>query len=104
MTGQNDFSESERSAIYLVIAESRDVRRGFTDRGMPDDLLDRPLAAAHNAPSVGLMQPTRFIVIRRRTTRQAIYEIFQQANSKARDLYQDEVLKQYDSLKLEGIL
>jgi 5,6-dimethylbenzimidazole synthase len=104
MTEKKHFSETERSAIYRVIAERRDVRRGFTDRALPDDLLDRLLSAAHNAPSVGLMQPTRFIVIRSRTVRQAVYDTFHQANAEARTLYDGEEQKQYDSLKLEGIL
>jgi 5,6-dimethylbenzimidazole synthase len=50
------FSELERAAVYRAIAARRDVRRGFVDRPLPDELLQRLLAAAHSAPSVGFMQ------------------------------------------------
>lgn len=104
MPGDVPFSDTDRSAIYRVIALRRDVRRGFLDRALPDELLGRLLAAAHSAPSVGLMQPSRFIVIRNLDIRRAVYEIFQNANAEARAVYDGEKKEQYDALKLEGIL
>jgi len=98
------FNEADRSAIYRAIALRRDVRRGFLDRPLPGELLKRLLAAAHNAPSVGLMQPSRFIVIRNLDTRRAVYNIFKDANADARELYEGEKKEKYDALKLEGIL
>lgn len=98
------FNEVEREAVYRVIAERRDVRRGFVDTPLPDDLLLRLLAAAHCAPSVGLMQPTRFIVIRDYETRKAVHQIFEAANSRAADCYKGEQADRYSGLKLEGIL
>ena len=56
-----------------MIAERRDIRR-FRPDPVPDDVLRRVLAAAHRAPSVGLMQPWRLIVVRdarRRASRSA---------------------------------
>ena len=52
------YGDQERDAVYRAIATRRDVRSGFLDEPLPDDLLRRLLAAAHSAPSVGLMQPT----------------------------------------------
>ena len=104
MQGDPSFSDADRSAIYRAIALRRDVRRGFINRPLPDELLGRLLAAAHHAPSVGFMQPSRFIVIRNNATRQAIYDIFKDANAQARELYEGDRKEQYDSLKLEGIL
>jgi 5,6-dimethylbenzimidazole synthase len=98
------FNEAERNAVYRVIAERRDVRRGFLDAALPDDLIGRLLAAAHSAPSVGLMQPSRFIVIRDYGIRKAIHQIFEAANRRALDSYNDEQAEQYAALKLEGIL
>jgi 5,6-dimethylbenzimidazole synthase len=98
------FNDAERAAIYRAIAARRDVRRGFIDRPLPEDLLHRLLAAAHSAPSVGLMQPTRFIVIRDRATRSAVHGIFEDANREAAATYQGEQADQYAALKLEGIL
>jgi len=98
------FNESERAAVYRAIDTRRDVRRGFVDRPLPEELLQRLLAAAHSAPSVGLMQPSRFIVIRDLATRTAVHNIFEEANHKAAATYQGEQGKQYAALKLEGIL
>jgi 5,6-dimethylbenzimidazole synthase len=98
------FTDIERDAVYRAIAARRDVRRGFLDRPLPDDLLHRLLAAAHSAPSVGLMQPSRFIVVRDRSTRTSIYNLFQQANAEAAATYNGARADQYAALKLEGIL
>jgi 5,6-dimethylbenzimidazole synthase len=104
MAGDNAFPEAERAAVYRAIAERRDVRRGFVDRPLPDELLQRLLAAAHSAPSVGLMQPSRFIVIRDLAIRQAVHDIFEEANAAAAATYAGEQREQYTALKLEGIL
>ncbi len=98
------FSETERDAVYRAIAERRDVRRGFLDKPLPEDLLHRLLAAAHSAPSVGLMQPWRFIVIRDSVVRRAVHGIFEEANQQAADRYMGEQRERYAALKLEGIL
>ena len=55
------YSAAERQAIYRVIGERRDMRRFVPDAVVADDVLARLLVAAHSAPSVGLMQPWRFI-------------------------------------------
>jgi 5,6-dimethylbenzimidazole synthase len=99
-----DFNESERAAVYRAISARRDVRRGFVNRPLPEELLQRLLAAAHSAPSVGLMQPSRFIVIRDFSTRTAVHNIFEEANRRAASTYQGERAEQYAALKLEGIL
>jgi 5,6-dimethylbenzimidazole synthase len=98
------FDESQRDAIYRVIAERRDVRRGFLDTPLPEDLIRRLLIAAHNAPSVGHMQPSRFILIRNYDTRKAVYQNFQAANKRAFEQYRGEQAQLYSELKLEGIL
>jgi len=98
------FNESERAAVYRAIAARRDVRRGFIDRPLPDEVLQRLLAAAHSAPSVGLMQPSRFIVIRDLAIRTAVHNIFEEANTRAAAAYEGEQREQYAALKLEGIL
>ncbi|WP_254064767.1 5,6-dimethylbenzimidazole synthase [Granulicella sp. S156] len=104
MPANKAFSELERAAVYRAIAERRDVRRGFLSRPLPDELLQRLLAAAHSAPSVGLMQPSRFIVIRDLAKRRAVHDIFKEANAKAAAIYEGAQGDQYAALKLEGIL
>jgi 5,6-dimethylbenzimidazole synthase len=54
------FSNTERAAVYRAIAERRDMRH-FLPGPIDPVVLLRLLQAAHAAPSVGLMQPWRFI-------------------------------------------
>jgi nicotinate-nucleotide--dimethylbenzimidazole phosphoribosyltransferase len=63
------YSDDALAAVYRVIAERRDVRRGFRPDPVADDVLARVLDAAHRAPSVGLSQPWDFLVIRSLETR-----------------------------------
>jgi 5,6-dimethylbenzimidazole synthase len=104
MTRAEGFDESERGAVYRAIRERRDVRRGFLPEAIPDQLLHRLLEAAHNAPSVGLMQPWRFIVVRDLAIRQKVHEIFLKANEQAMAAYKGERQQNYSGMKLEGIL
>lgn len=104
MTKTADFDESERLGVYRAIRERRDVRRGFLPMPLPDDVLYRLLDAAHSAPSVGLMQPWRFIVVRDIAVRQAVHKIFLDANQDALSGYGGEQKQNYAGMKLEGIL
>jgi 5,6-dimethylbenzimidazole synthase len=98
------FDENERQGVYRAIRERRDVRRGFLPEPIPDELLYRLLDAAHNAPSVGLMQPWRFIVVRDIAVRRAVHGIFLQANQQAAASYTGKQQQSYTDMKLEGIL
>ncbi len=98
------YGDQERDAVYRAIATRRDVRSGFLNEPLPDDLLRRLLAAAHSAPSVGLMQPTRFIVVRDLAVRTTIHGIFRGANAEALATYTGEQRERYATLKLECIL
>lgn len=104
MAGSQAFEPSERDAIYRVIRARRDVRHGFLPSPLPAPLLTRLLKAAHDAPSVGLMQPSRFIVVRSFAIRQKIHAAFLHANQQAQASYQGARRDQYAGLKLEGIL
>jgi 5,6-dimethylbenzimidazole synthase len=104
ITKSTGFSDNERLGVYRAIRERRDVRRGFLPEPLPDDVLYRLLQAAHSAPSVGLMQPWRFIVIRDIGIRQAVHKIFVDANEEALASYEGEQQQNYSSMKLEGIL
>ena len=98
------FDLREQQAVYRAIRERRDVRRGYLPEPLPDDLLYRLLQAAHDAPSVGLMQPWRFIIVRALEVRQEVHRIFLEANREAQDHYQGERKESYAGMKLEGIL
>jgi 5,6-dimethylbenzimidazole synthase len=103
-TRAEGFCDPERTGVYRAIRERRDVRTGFLPEPLPDDVLLRLLNAAHNAPSVGLMQPWRFIVIRSPDTRRSVRELFEQAQRSATQTYEGERAELYRGLKLEGIL
>jgi len=98
------YSNEERAGVYRAIRERRDVRSGFAADALPQELLLRLLASAHQAPSVGLMQPWRFIVIESRSIREKIFEVFQDASSQARETYSGERAELYSRLTLQGIL
>lgn len=96
------FSEAEREAVYRAIAERRDMRHFLPDPVDPE-ILYRLLWAAHQAPSVGYMQPWRFLRITDRALRQAIHclvEEERQATARALGERGEEFLR----LKVEGIL
>lgn len=95
------FSKADRAAVYRVINERRDMRHFLPDPVAPD-LLQRLIEAAHQAPSVGLMQPWRIIRITQHTTRQAIYELVEQERlTTAKALAERE--HDFMQLKVEGI-
>ena len=62
-------------ALYRVVAARRDIRTGFLPAAIADDVLTRVLAAAHQAPSVGLSQPWDFIVLRDRAVRERLHAL-----------------------------
>ncbi len=100
----DDFTPAERAALYRVITLRRDVRAEFLSDPIGDDVLARVLVAAHQAPSVGLSQPWRFIIVRDFATRRSVHEAFMRANAEAADAYDGATAKRYHALKLAGIL
>jgi 5,6-dimethylbenzimidazole synthase len=101
---QSNFTQTERDAVYRAIRERRDVRSGYLPRPLENDVLLRVLNAAHMAPSVGLMQPWRFIVVRDAAQRDKVHEVFLRAREAAAALYQGDRHKLYARLKLEALL
>jgi nicotinate-nucleotide--dimethylbenzimidazole phosphoribosyltransferase len=98
-----DFTELERKAVYRAIYERRDVRNYRPDE-LPEPVLTRILGAAHQAPSVGFMQPWNFLLLRDREVRQRIYDHFAEVNARAAEVWQDDRRNAYQALKLQGIL
>lgn len=96
------YDDAAREAVHRVIAERRDVRR-FRPDVVPDDVLDRVLQAAHRAPSVGLMQPWRLIVIRDLTTRMAVRRLAQRERLRQADRF-DARTRQFLDQKVEGVV
>ncbi|MCQ4250062.1 5,6-dimethylbenzimidazole synthase [Pseudomonas stutzeri] len=98
---EHAFSAAERAGVYRAIAERRDMRH-FVAGEIEPVLLGRLLEAAHMAPSVGLMQPWRFIRITRSDLREAIAEqVDEERQRTAREL--GERGSEFMQLKVEGI-
>jgi 5,6-dimethylbenzimidazole synthase len=98
----DDFTPAEIAAVYRVMAMRRDMRHFLPDR-LDDALVGRLLGAAHLAPSVGLMQPWRFIRIRDPELRAAIHSLVEAERvTTARALAERE--DEFMRLKVEGIL
>jgi 5,6-dimethylbenzimidazole synthase len=96
-----DFNKEEISAIYRVMAARRDMRH-FCPDPLDDALLQRLLAAAHLAPSVGLMQPWRFVRVRAARLRADIHALVEaERRQTARALGERE--EEFMRLKVEGI-
>ena len=66
------FSRAERSAVYRAIFERRDMRH-FAGGTVAPDAMRRLLTAAHHAPSVGFMQPWRFVRVASSTLRTRLH-------------------------------
>ena len=99
---QNRYSDAERAAVYRAIYERRDMRH-FLSAPIAPEILTRLLDAAHHAPSVGFMQPWRFIRITCPDLRKVIHGLVEQERidtAKALSEREDEFMK----LKVEGIL
>lgn len=103
ISGDGQFSDPERAAVYRAIFERRDVRRNFLPASITDAVLARILTAAHHAGSVGFMQPWDFVVVRQGTTKRAVKQLFQKTNDRAAMRYEGSRATLYQSLKLEGI-
>src|SRR6516165_2738243 len=101
-TEMTDFSQEQISAIYRVMAARRDMRH-FSPDPLDDALLERLLGAAHLAPSVGLMQPWRFVRVRDARLRRNIHTMVdseRRETARALGEREDEFMR----LKVEGIL
>jgi 5,6-dimethylbenzimidazole synthase len=99
---EHAFDPDERAAVYRAIAERRDMRH-FSGGEVAPELLARLLEAAHQAPSVGLMQPWRFLRITSKELRRDIHAQVEAERVRTADAL-GERSDQFMRLKVEGIL
>ena len=101
------FSDVEIAAVYRAIAERRDMRH-FLPTPVEPEILTKILQAAHHAPSVGLMQPWRFIRISDPNLRQNIHKLVDEERVKTAQAigeYENTArMAEFSRLKVEGIL
>jgi 5,6-dimethylbenzimidazole synthase len=103
----HSYSEQEKAAVYKVIAERRDMRH-FLPTPIAPELLTKLLQAAHHAPSVGLMQPWRFIRISDAALRKQIHALVDEERiqtAQAIGEYENNArMAEFMRLKVEGVL
>lgn len=96
------FSDAEINAVYKAIALRRDIRH-FCPGCVPEEQLARLLEAARRAPSVGFMQPWRFIRITDFALRRDLHALVEHERiqtARALGEREDEFMR----LKVEGVL
>ena len=96
------FTEPERAAVYRAIHERRDMRH-FAGGEVEPEVLLRLLRAAHHAPSVGFMQPWRFIRVQSRVLRKGIHALVEQERLRTAHAL-GERQEDFMRLKVQGVL
>jgi len=96
------FDESFRQLLNQLFLWRRDVRR-FKRDPLSDELLKDLLDLACLAPSVGLSEPWRFVVVRSAAIREEVRTEFTRANEAALGGYEGSQAEQYAKLKLSGL-
>lgn len=99
------FSKEEANLLEEIILNRRDVRGNrFINKTVENEVIDKLLFSALNAPSVGFSQPWEFVIIKNDYIKEQIKNSFNEENIKALDNFKDEKQKEYTQLKLEGIV
>jgi len=96
------FTEVERLAVYRAIDERRDMRH-FCGGTVAPEVLLRLLQAAHHAPSVGFMQPWRFIRITQAALRQQLHALVEHERLLTAQAL-GERQEEFMHLKVQGVL
>lgn len=96
------FDAGFRAQLDALFRWRRDVRR-FRTAAVPKGQLERLLAVANGAPSVGLSQPWRFVLVEDAGRRAAIRANFARANAVALASQPAERAAIYARLKLAGL-
>jgi 5,6-dimethylbenzimidazole synthase len=98
----HEFNESDKKAIYRAIYERRDMRH-FSGGTVSTEVLTRLLNAAHYAPSVGFMQPWKFIRISDIDLRKAVCNHVDEERIETANAL-GEKKEAFMHLKIQGIL
>lgn len=104
------FCSEDSDLLSEIMSARRDVRGNrFLQTPLLQKDIDRILAAALMAPSVGFSQPWEFVTISALATKHAVADSFFEENEKAKALFkagefEAGKLEQYQQLKLEGII
>jgi 5,6-dimethylbenzimidazole synthase len=97
------FDDAFKAQLHDLLVWRRDVRR-FKRDVLPDGALERLIESACLAPSVGLSQPWRFVIVGDAKLRGAVLTEFERCNADALKSYSGEVAARYAKLKLAGLV
>src|SRR5580704_14145560 len=97
-----EFNADFRRTLRVLVAWRRDVRR-FRGDPLPEGRLGELIELANLAPSVGLSQPWRFVVVEDPARRAAIRANFANCNAQALAAQPTDRMAQYARLKLAGL-
>jgi len=96
------FDDAFRARLLELFCWRRDVRR-FRGDPLPPRTLERLIEVACLAPSVGLSQPWRFVIVEDARRRQAVLDNFESCNAEALNTYGGDLSVRYAALKLAGL-
>ncbi len=96
------FDDAFRSQLRDLLVWRRDVRR-FRRDPLPSGTMEALIELACLAPSVGLSQPWRFVIVDDEAARAAIRRNFAICNAAALDAQSRERAGRYARLKLAGL-
>ena len=96
------FDAGFRARLRELLIWRRDVRR-FRSEPLPPGTLERLIGTACLAPSVGLSQPWRFVIVDDPGRRRAVLDVFKSCNAAALQSQAGEMAARYAGLKLAGI-
>jgi 5,6-dimethylbenzimidazole synthase len=96
------FDAGTRASLIALLRWRRDVRR-FRRDPLPEGTLERLVATAAFAPSVGLSQPWRFVSVEAPERRVAVRANFATCNAVALHAQASERQQLYAQLKLAGL-
>lgn len=98
------FTQQEAALLEEIILHRRDIRGNrFLNTALEDNVLDKLIFSALNAPSVGFSQPWEFVIVKDQGIKEQVKQSFNEENQKGAACFKDEKQKQYLQLKLEGI-
>jgi 5,6-dimethylbenzimidazole synthase len=97
-----EFDDAFRRRLRELLTWRRDVRR-FQRDALPSGTLERLIGLACLAPSVGLSQPWRFVLVDTPACRAAVRANFEKCNAKALAEQSGERAAGYARLKLAGL-
>jgi len=96
------YSDAEIAALWRALRERRDMRHFLPDP-LPEGTIERLIEAAHLAPSVGYMQPWRFLRISDGDLRQRIHALAEAERLRTAAALPSRN-EEFLNVKIEGIL